>query len=84
MVKFVFDTSDGRSNLGLGVTRENVYRLIQGKPIRVSLPEMRAGLAIDGDVMIYFGETERDLQQAVAEFIGPETKVTVDPRLKDL
>jgi hypothetical protein len=84
MVKFVFDTSDGRSNLGLGVTRENVKRLIQGKPIRVNLPEMHRGLVIDGDVMIYFGETERDLQQAVAEFIGPETKVTVDPRLKDL
>lgn len=80
MIKFVFDDDEGRTYLGLGISRENVNRLTAGKPIRVDLKEM--GVSIDGHVMIYFGETERELQQAVAEFIGPETKVNIDPRLK--
>jgi hypothetical protein len=82
VIKFVFEDKDGRNHLGLGISRENVNRLIAGQPIRVRLPEMREGLSIDGAVMIYFGETERELQQAVAEFVGPETKVNIDPRLK--
>lgn len=82
MIKFTFEGKDGRTHLGLGISRENVTRLIAGKPILVELPEMREGLAIDGNIMIHFGETERQLQDAVAEFIGPETKVTIDPKLK--
>jgi hypothetical protein len=83
MIKFVFEGKDGRIHLGLGISRENVNRLIAGKPILVKLPEMREGLSIDGNIMIHFGETERELQKEVAEFIGPETKVNIDPRLKD-
>jgi len=82
MVKFVFDTDGGKQHLGLGISRENVNRLIEGKPIRVNLAELREGLNINGGIMIFFAETERDLQQTVAEFIGPETKVNIDPRLK--
>jgi hypothetical protein len=80
MLRFVFDDDKGATHLGLGISRENVNRLVAGKPIRVDLREM--GVTISGAVMIYFGEDERDLQQAVAEFIGPETKVNIDPRLK--
>lgn len=82
MIKFVSDSNDGRVHLGLGISRGNVDRLIAGQPIRVSLQEMQEGLAINGDIMIFFAETERELQQAIAEFIGPETKVKIDPRLK--
>jgi hypothetical protein len=82
MIKFTYGGKDGRTHLGLGISRENVNRMIAGQPIRVRLPEMREGLSIDGAVMIFFGETERELQQAVAEFIGPETVVNIDPRLK--
>ena len=80
MIKFVFDDDEGHTHLGLGISRENVNRLTQGGPIRVDLAEMK--VTVNGDVMIYFGETERELQQAVAEFIGPDTKVNIDPRLK--
>ena len=81
MIKFAFETTDARTNLGLGISRENVNRLIAGKPILVKLEEMD-NLKVDGNIMIYFGETERELQQEMAEFIGPETKVNIDPRLK--
>jgi hypothetical protein len=80
MIKFIFDDNRGRKHLGLGISRENVNRLTAGKPIRVNLEDL--GITVDGAVMIYFGETEQELTQAVAEFIGPETKVNIDPRMK--
>lgn len=80
MVRFVFNDKEGKTHLGLGITRENVNRLTAGQPIHVKLREM--GVSIDGAVMIYFGETEVELQQGIAEFIGPETKVNIDPRMK--
>ena len=82
MVKFTFGGDGDPTSIGLGISRENVNRLIQGKPIRVSLREMKDGLTINGDIMIYFAETEQGIVDAIAEFIGPQTKVTIDPRLK--
>jgi hypothetical protein len=55
-------------------------RLIDGKSIRVSLADM--GVMINGDVTIFFGETEQPLTQQMAPFIGPDTNVTIDPRIK--
>lgn len=80
MIKFTIHGNDNKTHIGLGISRENVNRLVAGKPIRVDLAEL--GVTVDGGIMIYFGETERDLQQTVAEFIGPDTKVQIDPRLK--
>lgn len=80
MIRFAFTDDKGRTHLGLGVSRENVNRLTAGRPIRVDLVEM--GLTVEGAIMIYFGETETELQQAIAEFIGPDTKVNIDPRMK--
>lgn len=80
MMKFVFHDQEGKNHIGLGISRENVNRLTDGKPIRVDLAAMKQ--IIDGGIMIYFAETDQELVQAVAEFIGPETKTHVDPRLK--
>jgi hypothetical protein len=80
MIKFAFNDNEDRTHLGLGISRENVNRMIAGKPIRVDLTEL--GLAPNGSILIFFGETERELQQQLAEFIGPDTKVHIDPRLK--
>lgn len=82
MIQFTYDNGEGRQNLGLGISRENVNRLIEGKPIRLNLAALAKGLTISGEITIYFAETERELTQAVAEFIGPDTKVHIDPRLK--
>lgn len=80
MLRFTITDDNGRTILGLGITRENVNRLIKGHPIRVKLDEMN--VRVDDAIMIYFAETEVELQNAIAEFIGPETKVNIDPRLK--
>jgi hypothetical protein len=34
------------------------------------------------DVMIFSGETDTTLSQLMAEHIGPDTKVHIDPKLK--
>jgi hypothetical protein len=80
MIKFTYTTSKKRVNMGLGLSRENVNRLIDGQPIRISLEEM--AVAVDGEIMIFFGETEREMTDNLAQFIGPETNVTISPRLK--
>lgn len=80
MIRFTFTDRDGRIHLGLGVSRENINRLTAGKPIDVNLTELN--VTLNGGVMIYFGETEAELVQAIAEFIQPETKVEIDPRMK--
>lgn len=36
-----------------------------------------------GRVLIFYGKTEQDMMRDLAEFIGPETKVNIDPRLAD-
>ena len=74
MIQFTFDSEDGRRHIGLGITRENLDRLVEGKPIRVDLAMLEDGLDIDGQILIYFGETERELHRALAEFISPETR----------
>jgi hypothetical protein len=81
MVKAIIK-HDAGTDLILGVTRGNVDRMVAGKPIRVDLREME--VTADGNILIFFGETEQDLKDQLAEFIGPETKVTVDPRLGKL
>ena len=80
MIQFTFDDQNGKKYLGLGVSRENINRLTAGKPISVDLTKLN--VVVDGKIMIFFGETERELQHQLAEFIGPETKVYIDPRLK--
>ena len=82
MILFTFEDNDGKTYLGAGLSRENINRLTDGRPIRIDLPKQGVP-KIDGKIMIFFGETERELQQQIAEFIGPETKVNIDPRLKD-
>jgi len=79
MLKFASTGSNGKTIVGFGVSRGNVERLEQGKPMLVHLDEM--GLA-PYDILIFYGEDEAALHEAVKEFVGPDTKVDIDPRLK--
>ncbi len=82
MVRFSFEDREGRICLGLGIARENVNRLIAGKPIVVRLAEMAPDLTVDGEILIFFGETEAEMTNNLAPFIDAETKVSIDPRMK--
>jgi hypothetical protein len=69
-------TRDGKPQIGLGVSRENVRRLTNGEPIlvrgeSVGMPELDS-------ILIFFGETEAAMLRDFAEFIGPKTIVHME------
>jgi hypothetical protein len=77
MIKFVARAGDGRRVLGLGLSRVNIERLMQNRPIHFSGNEV--GLA-GWDVLIFFGETEAKIAEHLQELIGPDTLVSVAGR----
>lgn len=78
MIKFSAQHPNGRLIFGLGLSRANCERLLAGKPIVVDLEQLGG----KGEVFIMAGETELTMADQLAQFLGPDTKVTIDPRLK--
>jgi hypothetical protein len=74
MVKFTYEDGSGQCNLGLGISRENVNKIIEGLPIVVKLKDL-GGKTINGNILIYFGETAKDCVDQVQEFITPDTVI---------
>ncbi len=59
------------NKVGFGLSKANIEKLKEGKPININMDEM----GLPGvSVMIFYGETEEQMQRDMAEFIGPETK----------
>ena len=75
---------DGKLFLGFGLSRGNIDKLTAGNPIVIDLAEVSVptGIKLDGSLLIFFGETEEQMTDWIAEFIGPDTKVTVAHSLK--
>jgi hypothetical protein len=72
----------GQRVIILGVTRQNVERLIDGKPIYVTA-EHHPGFPTDLQIAICFGETEREITEELRPLIGEETKVVAVPKPAD-
>jgi hypothetical protein len=79
MIKFTYEATPGIVSYGFGLSEENIKRLKQGQPIQVDLAQM-GGI---GNVLIFYGKTEMDMARDLAEFIGSETEVNIDPRVAD-
>jgi len=79
MIKFAAHQGE-RKIVGFGLTRDNVNRLIDGKPIHAWLEEM--GLP-KTDLLIFFGETEQAMAEELKKLgvITEETILHVDPKL---
>ena len=73
MVKFTADKVNGVL-IGFGLSEENIEMLKKGFPIFVHFKEMN--LPSNDEVMIFYGQTEAKMKEAMAEFIGPGTKIT--------
>lgn len=71
--------ANGEEIILLGITRENVTRLMKGQPIRVTA-ETHPGFPVNRVIMICFGETERTLTEQLKSSISDETKVVMVPR----
>jgi hypothetical protein len=65
----------------LGLSHGNLDNLRGGLPIRITGDTVR--LDPDIEIMIFAGENERMMAREVAKFVGPETEVKIDPRLRD-
>lgn len=82
MIKFVA-TKEGRPMLGLGLSRGNCERLLEGKPIFIDLkvllmrsecpPDMN-----DATILIFGGEDEESMQSELRQTIGALPKPRID------
>lgn len=79
MMKFVYTDKSGAPSYGFGLSANNLRRLKEGMPISIDLTKMGG----QGRILIFYGETEQDMARDLAEFIGPDTKFSTDPRLAD-
>jgi hypothetical protein len=72
---------DGRTVVMLGLSFGNLDKF-RAKPgdtyIRIDGKEMDLPI----DIMLFSGETEMKLMEMVASFIGPDTKLNIDSKLK--
>jgi hypothetical protein len=65
----------------VGLSHKNLERLKQGEPIKCRASDF--GCSGDIEIMIFSGATEQAMARELQELIGPQTSVTIDPRLRD-
>ena len=74
MIQFVANKDGpGGPMLGLGLSRDNLRLLKEGRPIIVDLTTI--GLP-PGKVMLFYGHTEAAMAKALLPFISEETTVS--------
>lgn len=67
----------------IGLTKKNIDLLQEGKPIIIN-NEKTPGLLPDGfEIVIFAGETERDLYETSKHLVDPDNKAIIDPKLAD-
>jgi hypothetical protein len=64
-----------------GLSDMNLVKLREGKPIKFN--GATCGLSEEIEFVIFNGTDERTMQRDFESFVGPETKLRIDPRLKD-
>lgn len=79
------ESDDGKKGelLILGLTNENIRRLVQGKPMKLTRETHGEGVPEGWEIAILFGRTEDDLAQMLREAgaIDADTKINRDPKL---
>lgn len=75
MLHATAELEDGKKLLIFGLSKLNIERLLEGKPIKTESPTV-------GYVMIFVGDTEASMMEELKELIGPDTEVRVSDRLK--
>ena len=80
MIKAVANVGD-RSLVVLGLSFRNLDRFReQPGDTFIKIDGNELGLPVD--IIIFSGETEAHMAVAMQEFIGPGTKVNIDPKLR--
>lgn len=65
----------------VGLSHLNLDRLREGKPIICSGADF--GLSGEIELVIFSGSTEQSMAREMHELVGPNTNVSIDPRLRD-
>jgi hypothetical protein len=65
----------------LGLSHMNLARLKEGKPIDIDATDV--GLPAGTRIFIFSGETEQSMARELIDLVGPDTKINIDPRLRD-
>lgn len=75
--------SNGGELLILGLSRMNLQRIIDGKPLHVRREVHGDGIPEGWEIVVFTGENEQAMQKMFVKegLIGPDTKVNIDPRL---
>lgn len=65
----------------IGLSHANLNRLKKGEPIKCAAADF--GIPGDIEIIIFSGRTEQEMAREFADIVGPNTKVSIDPRLRD-
>jgi hypothetical protein len=65
----------------IGLSHKNLEKLKQGQPIKCRASDF--GCSGDIEIMIFSGESEQAMAREMHELIGPQTRVKIDPKLRD-
>lgn len=81
MLKMGAKTKKGSDLIIIGLSHMNLDRLREGRPIHCTARDF--GFDSDAEILIFSGETEQSMARDMAELVGPNTDVKIDPRLRD-
>lgn len=81
MLKALAKGTDGRTVLAIGLSFANLDKFRQ-QPGDTFIRIEGAAHDMPFDVMIFSGESEAHLAQLIESLIGPETNVTISPKLR--
>jgi hypothetical protein len=65
----------------IGLSHKNLDELKEGHPIRCKASDFQC--SGDIEILIFSGETEPEMLREMADLVGPQTNVKIDPRLRD-
>lgn len=69
----------------IGLSHDNLARLKEGRPISFTwrfTPAADFGCSGSIEMLIFSGETEQSMMREMHEFIGPDTELSISPKLR--
>ena len=80
MIKAIMTKANGRTALLIGLSYGNLEKF-KSQPLDTFIDIDGAAMGLPIDVLLFSGQSEGDLSRFMADMIGPDTKVHIDPKL---
>ena len=81
MIKFAARTANGDRLVGIGLSHENIGRMIEGRPVHFDLKEM--GIDAGIQILVFTGESEEAMQKQLSPLMGDQTVVHVEEQRRE-